>query len=110
MAIRPTDLQSSLIYQTQAPPIGQRAEEAPRIAQQAAQAAFINQTDERNEKISEARDAQGNRIDVRDRPADRQSGGKGGKRPSKPGEPFGEVAADGAGDDDGVPHLIDYTA
>ena len=110
MAIRPTDLQSALIYQTQTPPIGQRAEEAPRVAQQAAQAAFINQTDERNEKIAEAGDAKGNRIEVRDRPADQQAGGNGGKRQRKPGDPFAEVVADAAGDDDDVPHLVDYTA
>ena len=110
MAIRPTDLQSSLIYQTQAPPVGQRAEEAPRVAQQAAQAAFINQTDERNERVAETGDTRGNRIEVRDKPADQQPGGKGRKRERKPNDPFAEVVADAAGEGDEVPHLIDYTA
>ena len=49
MAIRPTDLQSALIVSTQAPPLGQRAEAAPGIAQGAAQAEFVEKTDERNE-------------------------------------------------------------
>jgi hypothetical protein len=108
MAIRPTDLQNALIYQTQAPAVGQRAEEAPRIAQQAAQAAFVNQTDERNEKVAESGNAKGNRIEVRDRPAEQQ-GGNGRKRQRKPGEPFDEAVED-APSSDGVPHLIDYSA
>ena len=40
MAIRPTDLQSALIVSTQAPPINQRAEQAPIAAQNAATMAF----------------------------------------------------------------------
>jgi hypothetical protein len=108
MAIRPTDLQNALIYQTQAPAVGQRAEEAPRTAQQAAQAAFVNQTDERNEKVAESGSAKGNRIEVRDRPADQQ-GANGRKRQRKPRESFDEVVEEAAGSD-GVPHLIDYTA
>jgi hypothetical protein len=111
MAIRPTDLQTSLITQVQAPPVGQRAEAAPQAAQSAAQAAFVAHTEERNERVAESGDARGNRIDVRDRTPDREGGGGGGKRQRRPGDPFDEVVEDAAAlNDDGSPHLIDYTA
>ncbi len=110
MAIRPTDLQSALINSTQAPPIGQRAEEAPRLAQAAAQAQFTAQTEQRNERIAETADAKGNRIEVNDRQQDQQQGGQGRKRERKPGDPFDEVVEEASGLTDGTPHLIDYTA
>ena len=109
MAIRPTDLQSALIVSTQTPPTQQRAEEAPRLAQGAAQAQFAAQAEERNERIAETTDAKGNRIEVKDRQQD-QPGGKGRKRERKPGDPFDEVVEEAAGLSDGTPHLIDYTA
>jgi hypothetical protein len=109
MAIRPTDLQNALIVSTQAPPINQRAEQAPIAAQNAAQAQFAAKAEERNERISETTDAKGNRIEVRDRPQDQQ-GGKGRKRERKPGDPFEEVVDEAAGLSDGVAHLIDYSA
>jgi hypothetical protein len=109
MAIRPTDLQSALITSTQAPPVQQRAEAAPGIAQGAAQAAFVAKTDERNERVAETTDAQGNRIEVNDREQG-QPGGQGRKRERKPGDPFDEVVEEAAGLSDGTPHLIDYTA
>jgi hypothetical protein len=52
MAIRPTDLQSALIVSTQAPPINQRAEQAPIAAQNAAQAQFAAKAEERNERVA----------------------------------------------------------
>jgi len=111
MAIRPTDLQSALIYQTQAPPVMQRAEEAPRLAQAAAQAQFVAQTDERNERVAEAGNAQGNKIGVKDKPdQDGGGGGKGRKRERQAGDPFGEVVEEASGNPDGSPHLVDYSA
>jgi hypothetical protein len=110
MAIRPTDLQSALIVSTQAPPTQQRAEQAPAAAQAAQQAAFIKQTDERNERVAETGDAQGNRIDVREREQPDQQGGHGRKRERKPGDPFDEVVEEAAGLSDGTAHLIDYSA
>jgi hypothetical protein len=111
MAIRPTDLQSVLIVSTQAAPIGQRAEEAPRLTQGAAQAQFSAQVEERNERVAQTGDATGgNRIEVNDRSQDQPEGGKGRKRERKLGEPFDEVVEEAAGLSDGTPHLIDYTA
>ena len=110
MAIRPTDLQSVLIVSTQAPPVQQRAEQIPVTAQNAAQAAFVAKTEERNERVAETGDAKGNRIAVRDRAQDQQEGGNGRKRERKPGDPFDEAVEEAAGLSDGTPHLIDYSA
>ena len=109
MAIRPTDLQSSLINQTQAQPIAQRAEEAPRQAQAAAQAAFVNETARRNETVLETGNSQGNKIAERPPDPDEQGGGRRGKRERKPGDPFEETVAEASGEGD-APHLIDFTA
>jgi hypothetical protein len=111
MAIRPTDLQNALIYQTQAPAVGQRAEDASRTSQAAAQSQFVAQSDERNEKVAESGNAQGNRIGVKDAP-DRDGGGgnKGKKRQRKPGDPFSEEVEEAAGLSDGTAHLVDYSA
>jgi hypothetical protein len=109
MAIRPTDLQNALILQTQTPPTLQRAEQAPITAQQAAQAQFIAKTEQRNERVAEAGDVQGNRIEIRDQPQDQQPGGK-KRRDRKPGDPFDETVEDAAGLSDGIAHLIDYSA
>jgi hypothetical protein len=107
MAIRPTDLQLAIVQTAQNPPLAQRAEEGPRQAQVAAQAAFVAQTSERNESIAQTRDAQGNKIG--DREPDRQGGQERKKRERKPGDPFDEVVEEAAGF--GEPsHLIDYTA
>ena len=110
MAIRPTDLQSALIVSTQAPPTQQRAEQAPGTAQAAAQAAFINKTDERNERVAQTGNAEGNKIGVKEREQPDQQGGRGRKRERKAGDPFDEVVEEAAGLDDSTPHLIDYTA
>jgi hypothetical protein len=111
MAIRPTDLQNAINQTILNQPVGQRAEEAPRAAQNAAQAQFIAHTEERNERVAETGDAKGNRIEVGERAPDREPGGKGRKRERKPGDPFEETVDEASGlNDDGTPHLIDFTA
>jgi hypothetical protein len=110
MAIRPTDLQSALIVSTQAPPSQQRLEQAPAAAQAAQQAAFVGKADERNERVAETTDLQGNRIGVKEREQSDQQGGQGRKRERKPGDPFDEVVEEAAGLSDGTAHLIDYSA
>jgi hypothetical protein len=107
MSIRPADLQLSYAQAVQSAPIVQRAEEGPRQSQLAAQAAFINDVSERNETIASARDAQGNKIDVRDRSPDREQ--KRGKRERKPGDPFEAVVEEAAGLAEPA-HIVDYTA
>ena len=110
MAIRPTDLQSALIVSTQASPLQQRQEQGPVAAQAAQQAAFVSKTDERNERVAETTDLQGNKIGVKEREQPDQQGGRGRKRERKPGDPFEEVVEDAAGLSDGTAHLIDYSA
>ncbi len=107
MAIRPTDLQAAIIQAVQNPPVAQRAEEAPRQAQVAAQAAFVSETSRRNESIGQAGDAQGNKIG--DREPDREGQQRGQKRQRKPGDPFDEVVEEAAGAGEPA-HLIDFTA
>lgn len=108
MAIRPTDLQNALIYQAQSANVTQRAEEAPRTSTAAAQAQFVAQTDERNERVAESGDAKGNKIDVKDRAPDQQGrGGQKGKRGAAGS--FEEVVEEAAGTGD-PPHLVDYSA
>jgi hypothetical protein len=106
MSIRPADLQLSYVQAIQSPPIVQRAEEGPRQSQLAAQAAFINEIAERNETIGSTRDAQGNRIDVRDRQSDRDQPRK---RERRPGEPFDVAVEEAAGLGEPA-HIVDFTA
>lgn len=107
MAIRPTDLQNAFVQTIQTPPIQQRAEEAPRTNQAAAQAQFESKTTERNETIAQSKEARGNRIEVGERQRERER--KGRKRERQPGDPFEEVVEEAAGL--GEPeHLIDFTA
>jgi hypothetical protein len=106
MAIRPTDMQSSIVQAVQSPPIAQRAEEGPRAAQLAAQAAFVAHTSERDASIAQTGDAQGNKIGDREPDRDQQ---RGRKRERKPGDPFDEVVEEAAGLGEPA-HLIDFTA
>ena len=110
MAIRPTDLQLSVVSQIQSPPLAQRAEEAPRNAQVAAQAQFAAQTAERNESVAETGKLQGNRIEVGERERENQQGQSQGRRRRRPGTPFEEPVAETTVDPGEPPHLIDFTA
>ena len=64
MAIRPTDLQGSILNATQTQGITQRAEEAPRAAQAAAQASFAAHVQNREEAVEETGKGEGNRVDA----------------------------------------------
>lgn len=109
MAIRPTDLQASLIntVQQQTVPTTARAEEQARAAQMAAQSQFVSQTQERSESVAETGNAEGNRVDAG---GERNGEGfTGGKRRRAPATPFEEVVDEAAGLD-AEQHLIDFTA
>ena len=110
MAIRPTDLQLSIISQVQTPPIAQRAEEAPRNAQVVAQAVFDAKTTQRNETVAETGGLQGNRIEVGERERNDQQYEPGGRRRRRPGAAAAEPVAETAIDPEDPPHLIDFTA
>ncbi len=107
MAIRPTDIQGSIFQASQTAPITQRAEEAPRAAQQAAQASFAAQVQQREERVNHTGEALGNRIDPnaeRDARGDTYEPQDGERRAA-----FREVVDEASGLDE-PPHLIDFTA
>ena len=65
MAIRPVDLQGAFAAATQNASIVRNAEEAPAVAQQAAQATFVKQLEDREETIEESQHATGNKVQPR---------------------------------------------
>lgn len=108
MAIRPTDLQGSIVQSVQSAALSQRAEEGPRQAALAAQASFVADLTKREESIAETREAKGNRVNTSPERQPRDSP-QGKKRQRHSGDPFEETveAAAGLGEPE---HLIDFTA
>lgn len=111
MAIRPTDLQLAIINSGFNSAVTARQDDAPRAAQFAAQAAFVAQTEQRNETVTETGNLQGNRIEVGERQGGRDQEEPQGRRRrhARPEDPFEEAVEDAAGFGD-RPHLIDFTA
>jgi hypothetical protein len=106
VAIRPTDIQGAIWQASQTAALSQRAEEAPRAAQQAAQASFAAHVQEREEKVAEMDEALGNRIDPN---AERNAGGDTYEPHDQSGREFRQAVDEAAGLDE-PPHLIDFTA
>ncbi|HTW82532.1 MAG TPA: hypothetical protein VMD91_00535 [Candidatus Sulfotelmatobacter sp.] len=106
MAIRPTDLQGAIFQATQTAPITQRAEEAPRLAQAAAQAAFVNETEVREERVAGTSEALGNKIDPN---AHHRQDAEYDPQERRHAGAFEEVVDEAAGLDEPA-HLIDFTA
>jgi len=105
MAIRPTDIQGAIWQASQTAPLTQRAEEGARVAQQAAQASFAAQVQEREERVGETAESLGNRVDSN---AERDARGD-GYEPQERRPVFQAVVDEAAGLDE-PPHLIDFTA
>lgn len=105
MAIRPTDIQGAIWQASQTAPLTQRAEEAPRLAQQAAQASFAAHVQEREERVAELDEALGNRID----PNAERDGRGDSYEPHDRAPVFRQVVDEAAGLDE-PEHLIDFTA
>ena len=105
MAIRPTDIQGAIWQASQTAPLTQRAEEAPRLAQQAAQASFAAQVREREERVSQLEEAVGNQIDPN---AEREGRGD-SYEPHDRAPVFRHVVDEAAGLEESE-HLIDFTA
>jgi hypothetical protein len=107
MAIRPTDIQGAIWQAVQTAPINQRAQEAPREAQQVAQQAFAAHVAEREETVAESGEGLGNRIDAN---AEREKGnGDEQQAGRQPRGAFEEVVEEAAGYGEPA-HLIDFTA
>ncbi len=108
MAIRPTDLQSSILNSVQSSATAQRSEEAPRQAAAATQAAFSAQQTKREESIAESGQAEGNRVAAN--PERRREEPDGRKQRRRPSTPFDDVVDEAAGLADEAPHFIDFSA
>lgn len=108
MAIRPTDLQLSIVQTVQQPPLSQRAEQAPQLNQNLAQAQFAAQAEQRNERVAEAGDTRGNKIEVGEKEPDPETPDQDGKR-RHPRSTFDETVDEAAGLTDDT-HLIDFKA
>lgn len=106
MAIRPTDIQGAIWQASQTAPLAQRAEEAPRVAQAAAQQSFAAEVAVREERIDETGEALGNRVDPN---AQRDARGDAQERDPRSRNGFEETVDSAAGLDE-PPHLIDFTA
>jgi hypothetical protein len=105
VAIRPTDIQGAIWQASQTAPLTQRAEEAPRLAQQAAQASFAAHVQEREERVAELDEALGNRID----PNAERDGRGDTYEPHDRAPVFRQTVDEAAGLDE-PEHLIDFTA
>lgn len=103
--IRPIDLQTTILSGQNAPAAAQRADEGPRIAAQAAQAAFAAELTQREESVAPTTEVAGNRIDGK--PNGRE---RGAARKGKPRTPFEQVVDDAAGSSDEPAHIVDFTA
>jgi hypothetical protein len=108
MAIQPVDLQLAYLAAPASAAAANAVQESPVAAQQAAQAAFVNQLEQREETVEQAPRAEGAKIQP-----DRQGGGNAGtysprkRRKAIANAPAEEVAAVPAGE---PAHFIDTTA
>ncbi len=107
MAIRPTDLQGSIIQSVQNAQLAQRNEEGPQQAALAAQATFASKLHQREESIAESGEVDGNRVSADG--GREQPGFQGKRRRRDGGETFEEVVEEDAGLGEPA-HLIDFTA
>ncbi len=112
MAIRPADLQLAYIAAPQNAAVLGNAQNAPQVAQQAAQSAFAAQFEQREESVNEPGKAEGNRVSAReDHDPERDDGdGSPGQRRQgasreEPPEATGPLGLAGGG-----AHFIDVTA
>ena len=109
MAIRPVDLQATIMQSTQTAPVQRQAEVASQTAQAIAGNQFAAKVEERSETVQETDHSRGNRVEEKGERERQEAHGK-KRQPRQPGEPFEgieegleAVAADGD-------HLIDFTA
>jgi uncharacterized protein with von Willebrand factor type A (vWA) domain len=107
VAIRPTDLQGSIMQSVQTAQLAQRSDEGPQQAALAAQATFASKLQEREESVAESGNVDGNRVSAE---GGREQPGFGRKR-RQPGN--GSTFEDVVDEESGLAepaHLIDFTA
>ena len=106
MAIRPADLQLAYLAAPQNAATVSQSQNAPQIAQHAAQAAFAAQVREREESIQETARTESNLVRPRgDEPQERQTPEERERR-----EAQGDVPSTGLGLSGDGEHFIDVTA
>ena len=112
MAIRPVDLEATILQSTQTASVQRQAEVAAQTGAAIAGQQFAAKVEERSETVQETDRTRGNRVEEHGEPGDR--GEPRGKRKARAqAQPFweiedslrGEIAA--TSDED---HLIDFTA
>jgi hypothetical protein len=108
MAIRPSDLQSTIIQSVVSSSLAQRAEQGPQQAAQAAQAQFAAALTEREESVEAAGEVEGNKVEARGNPDRGLPQGRKRRRPAHNGT-FEEVVDEDSGTGE-PPHLIDFRA
>jgi hypothetical protein len=106
--IRPIDLQTTIISAQNTPAAVQRAEEGPRMAAAAEQAAFASEVTHRDESVAATTEVLGSRVDANPNRGEKSSSRK--RKPRKPRTPFEQVVDEAAGSSDDSPHLVDFTA
>jgi hypothetical protein len=108
MAIRPSDLQSTIIQSVVSSSLAQRAEQGPQQAAQVAQAQFAAALTQREESVQAAGEVEGNKVEARAEPDRELPQGRKRRRPPHDGL-FEEVVDEDAGLGEPT-HLIDFTA
>ena len=112
MAIRPVDLQATILQSTQTAAVQRQAEVASQTASSLNAQQFAAKAEERSETVQESAKAQGNKVeDVLKKEQDQYSPGGRRKQARSQGQPFESieesVVTEGAASPD---HLIDFTA
>jgi hypothetical protein len=112
MAIRPVDLQATILQSTQTASVQRQAEVASQTAQAIAGQQFAAKVEERSETVQESERLRGNRVEEHGESGDR--GESRGKRKGRaPAQALGGIEESlrgelAAGPDED--HLIDFTA
>ena len=111
MAIRPVDLQATILQSTQTASVQRQAEVASQTAASLNNAQFAAKVEERSETVQEAERQRGNRVEEKKEPDQQQARGRRRQQARAPGQPFESieenVLTEGAASAD---HLIDFTA
>jgi len=110
MAIRPVDLQATILQSTQTASVQRQAEVASQTAASLNNAQFAAKVEERSETVQETERQRGNRVEEKKEPDQQQARGR-RQQARTPGQPFESieenVLTEGAASAD---HLIDFTA
>ncbi|MGH7659888.1 MAG: hypothetical protein ACRENA_03080 [Vulcanimicrobiaceae bacterium] len=108
MAIRPVDLQATILQTTQTASVQRQAEVAAPTAASINGQQFAAKVEERSETVQETDHGRGNRVEEKGSPDQQEPRGK--KRQGRqPGQPFEGIEEDLPMAADGD-HLIDFTA